>query len=331
VNDKAGNVTSMISEPFSIGHFKAQQTAYELNGPSGATMNYQSTAPFPFTESIVIRNLAGTVVRRLITSVSRAAGTYNDAFNARDDANQLLPDGPYFYTASVTAFGRTMNWDTSSQMRNDYANHNDLLGIQPYDPFNNKPLAFNYSFAAPSRITVGTNADSQDVQGNCAAPDDRFYCPADEMWQESGPQTFTWWGIDHTGSYRAIRGIAIVARTDRFPKNALVLFGSKPKLTNVRVTPPIFGPEVSQQSVEFDLAFTGHPVGVAIEFVNLSTKTVLRTVEVSEQSAGHAVIAWDGRADDGMRVSPGRYNVIVTVTDGIGNVVKSGILTEIQY
>ena len=67
-----------------------------------------------------------------------------------------------------------------------------------------------------------------------------------------------------------------------------------------------------------------------MELVNLTTKSTLRTI-VEKRSPGHGAIEWDGRADSGIYVAPGPYNVIVTVTDAIGNVVRSGILTEIQY
>jgi flagellar hook assembly protein FlgD len=286
------------------------------------------------TESIVIKNLAGTVVRRLLPPTVRNPGTHDDFFNGRNDAGELLPDGPYFYVATVTSDGHTLVWDQTNVLHWGQNAHTNELNIQPYDPFNNQPLTFEYFFHQPARVSVGTSTVDGAFVGNCDAPNDTFFCPANKIWQESGAHTYTWWGVDHTGSYRVIHNIGIVSivnEANPFPENAAILFGSKPKLEHVKVFPPVFGPEVGMQTVEFDLTtLNSAPASVKVEFVNLTTKSTLRTI-VEKQPPGHSVIEWDGRADSGMHVAPGYYNVIVTVTDAIGNVVRSGILTEIQY
>jgi flagellar hook assembly protein FlgD len=333
VSDKAGNSFNVTTSPVTLGNFKASQNAYQFNPSTGGTLTYTSTIPFPLTETVVVKNEAGTVVRNLVSSVARNAGTYNDVFNGRNDANVVLPDGPYFYYATVTDGTHTFTWDLSNVMRNDFSNYNDGLGVQAYDPFNNKPFTFNYNFAQPGRVSIATSTNPGSVVGDCANPPTAtFYCPAVDLWQESGPQTFTWSGIDSTGAYRTIRSVAIVTVTNKFPRNAAVLFGTKPKVQNVKVTPPIFGPAVGTQTIEFDLTtYASQPADVSIALVNLSTNSTLRTLTVTGQAAGHATVSWDGRADNGMLVAPGDYSVVVTVTDQLGNVVRGGILTTIQY
>ncbi len=331
VSDKAGNAASTIT-PVSVGHFKVTQSAYQFNGSIDGTITYTSTVPFPVTESIVIRNLAGTVVRNLVTSAARNAGTFNDVFNGLNNLGELLPDGPYFYTATVTAGASTFTWDLSNVMRNDGSGFNDNLGVQAYDPFDNKPMKFNYNFNLPGRVSVATTITPGSVIGECLTPTASFFCPAVEVWQESGPQSFTWWGLDHTGSYRTIRSVAIVTTTNKFPKNAVVLFGTRPKLTNVKVTPPVFGPAAGLQAIEFDLTtFKTNPADISIAIVNLESKSTLRTLTIAAKPPGHGLVQWDGRAYNGMLVAPGRYAIEVTATDPIGNVVRSGILTTIQY
>jgi flagellar hook assembly protein FlgD len=331
-NDRAGNVTFTTATPVTLGHFKASQSAYQFNVATGQTVTYTSTVPFPLTESIVLKNEAGAVVRNLVTSAARNAGTYNDSFNGRDDANALLPDGPYFYVATVTDGPHTFSWDLSNDFRFDYGNFNDNLNIQAFDPFNNKPMKFNYHFTQPARINIAMTTTSGVVDGNCNNPTATFFCPVINRWEEAGPKTFTWSGIDHTGAYRVTRSVGIVAVTDKWAKNAALLFGTKPKVTNVKVTPPVFGPAVGTQAIEFDLTtYQSVPVDVSIALVNLSTISTLRTLTVNGQSPGHVTVPWDGRADNGMYVAPGFYRVLVTVTDAQGNVAQGDILTTIQY
>jgi len=330
--DKAGNSATTAVTPLTVGNFKVAQSAYQLNGAAGGTVTYTSTVPFPLTETIVVKNEAGAVVRNLVSSVARAAGTFQDAFNGRNDANVLLPDGPYFYVATVTDGTHTMTWDLSNDFRNDYSSYNDWLGIQAYDPFNNVPLRFTYQFNSPARVTIAMIASSGSVIGNCLQPSATFFCPVIERWEESGTHTFAWSGIDHTGGYRTIRSLGIVSSSAKFPKNAAVLFGTKPTVQNVRVTPPVFGPAVGEQLVEFDLTtYQSQSASVSVAFVNLSTLSTLRTLTVAGQPPGHRTIAWDGRADNDMLVAPGFYAVRVTVTDNLGNAVSGDILTTIKY
>ena len=331
-NDKAGNPASATTTPLTIGNFKATQSTYQYNVATSQTVTYTSTIPFPLTETIVLKNEAGTVVRTLVNAVARNAGSFNDVFNGRNDSNALLADGPYFYVATVTDGTNTMAWDLSNDFRNDYGNYNDGLGIQAYDPFNNKPLKFNYNFAQPGRVTIATSTNPGSVVGNCLAPTATFFCPVIDRWEPSGPQSFTWSGIDHTGAYRPIRSAAIVTATNKFPKNAALQYGSKAKVENVKVTPPVFGPAAGTQTIEFDLTtYQSLPADISIALVNLSTVSTLRTLTITAQAAGHGSTTWDGRADNGMLVAPGNYAVVVTATDAQGNVVRGDILTVIQY
>ena len=329
--DKAGN-TSLVVNPVTVGNFKVAQSAFQFNVSTGGTITYTSTVPFALTETLVVKNEAGATVRTIASSVARAAGSFNDVFNGRNDANALLPDGPYFYVANVTDGTHSMVWDLTTSFRNDYFSWNDNLGIQAYDPFNNNPMKFNYNFAQPARVTIATTTTPGSVIGNCASPTAVFFCPAINRWEESGPHTFTWSGIDHTGGYRTIRSVGVTTTTANFPKNAAVMFGVKPKVDNVKVTPPVFGPAVGTQTVEFDLTtYQSQPADITVSLVNLSTISTLRTIAAPAQAAGHRSITWDGRADNGMLLAPGYYDVIVTATDAQGNVVKNDILTTIKY
>ncbi|HET8798499.1 MAG TPA: FlgD immunoglobulin-like domain containing protein, partial [Thermoanaerobaculia bacterium] len=244
-----------------------------------------------------------------------------------------LPDGPYFYIAAVTDGQSSLTWDLSHDYRNDYSGFNDNLNVEDYDPFDNRPLKFTYSnFTQPGRVTIAMSTTSAYVNGNCLAPTETFFCPVYKRWQESGPHTFTWPGLDPFGVYRAIKGVAIVTSTSDFPKNAAVLYGTRPVLANVKVTPAVFGPASGQQTVELDLStFQSRPVRLTVELFNLATKAVLRTIEAPAQAAGHVVIPWDGRADNGLFLAAGRYRVLVRASDETGNVAEAGILTTIQY
>jgi flagellar hook assembly protein FlgD len=326
--DLAGNVGT-FTEPFTLGNFQVAQNVLQFNGASGGSVTYASTVPFPLTETLTIKDLSGQVVRTLVNAAARTAGVYNDTWTGTTDAGPLAKDGPYFNYATETDGAHTFTSDLSGQYVNGFNDYRDGLNLQPWDPFNNKPLTFSYNFAQAGRVTIGISPTSP-VPANCNPPQ---YCPLNQLYQESGPHTFTWAGIDDTGAFRTdLRTLGIVVNRNTFSQNAVVLYGTKPVMTNLKVTPPVFGPASGGQTVSLDVtSYQSQPVTVTVTFQNQASLSTLRTVSLSGQAPGHVAIPWDGRADNGMLVAPGFYTVTATVVDSLGNQVKSQILTNILY
>jgi flagellar hook assembly protein FlgD len=115
--------------------------------------------------------------------------------------------------------------------------------------------------------------------------------------------------------------------------NVILLFGTKPVLTNdkVTVTPALFFPEKGPQNISFTFSsYQSQSVNAVVKIMNLQSLSVLRTINQTV-NAGTPNISWDGKADNGMWVAPGNYSVTVELTDSIGNKVKSQILTTVRY
>jgi len=326
--DLAGNATT-FTEPFTLGNFQVSQNVLQFNAATGGSVTYASTVPFPLTETLTIKDLSGQVVRTLVNA-ARTAGTYNDSWTGTTDAGLLAKDGPYFYFATETDGSHTFTWDLSGQYVNGYTAYKDGLNIQPWDAFNNKPLTFTYNFAQAGLVTIEMSPTSPVPDYNCNPPG---YCPLNRLYQESGPHTFTWAGIDGAGAFRTdLLALVVFVVQDAFPKNAVVLYGVKPVVTNLKVTPPVFGPASGGATVSLDVtSYQSNAVAVTVTFQNQASLSTLRTISLSGQAPGHVAIPWDGRADNSMLVAPGFYTVTATVVDSVGNQVKSQILTNILY
>ena len=78
-----------------VGNFSMSQDVLQFNAGAGTKVNYTSIIPFALTETIVIKNLGGAVVRTLVASAARTAGIFTDAWNGQNDSGALVPDGPY--------------------------------------------------------------------------------------------------------------------------------------------------------------------------------------------------------------------------------------------
>ena len=139
--------------------------------------------------------------------------------------------------------------------------------------------------------------------------------------------------MDATGTYRAnaYSLLSVTTIRDRFARNAVVLFGTTPRVQDVAVNPPAFAVASTTSIVSFDLATYQHqPAGIAITFRNQSSLSTLRTITLPAQLPGHITVPWDGRADNGIFVAPGFYTITVTATDGIGNQVQGQILATVR-
>ena len=325
--DRAGN-SGITTATVTIGNFKVAQNALQLSSAAGGTITYTSTVPFPLTEKLVLKSQDGTVVRTL-TDGLRQAGSYNDVWNGRRETAVPVPDGLYLYVATVTDGTHTMTWDLSSQYLNDYFEYQYPVA-QPYDPFNNRPMKISYTFNQPGRITIlATTLNVSHVSPVCDPPN---VCLR-TGYEPSGPQTVEWATVDSAGVFipGIVRGVLIKERWE-FPKNAVLVFGTKLAVTNVRVSPPVFGPAVGDQEVSFDLAtYQGGRADVELTFINHESRSQLRKATLADQLPGHITWRWDGRADNGMLVAPGAYTVMVKAVDELGNEVNGQILTRIQY
>jgi len=326
-SDTQGDLIQVTVGP-SLGNFTMTQSTMQFNPSASQTLTYTSIVPFALTETKVLKNSASQTVRTLVNAVSRTANSYNDIWNGKNDATVLLTGGPYFYSATVTDGTHTMTWDLTSKNVDTYF-QTLYPTITAFDPFSNNPMSFSYNFSQPGRVTLAFSPPGT-FWGDCNPP--RF-CILDAKYEESGSHTITWAGADPTGAYRGdIAQLALVTDRKAFSANAVVVFGTKPTVSNVRATPPFYSPAAGSQTVEFDLAtYQSQAASITITFLNQTSLSVLRTLTLSNQAPGHVTRTWDGKADNGMAVAPGLYTITVAATDGLGNQVKGQILTTLAY
>ena len=328
--DKAGT-RSVVTNTVTLANFTVSQNVLQFNGSTGGTVTYTSVVPFTLTETLVVKNEQGQVVRTLL-NIERGAGSYQDSWNGRNDGGALVPDGPYFYLATATAGSNFITWDLTTQYLNNYFDSKDSLRIQPFDPFNNRPMVVSYHSPVTGLVTISVFGRHL-FSNECNQPPEKALCLVNRKYEESGPHTFVWAGVDATGTYRAnaYSLLSVTTIRDRFARNAVVLFGTTPRVQDVAVNPPAFAVASTTSIVSFDLATYQHqPAGIAITFRNQSSLSTLRTITLPAQLPGHITVPWDGRADNGIFVAPGFYTITVTATDGIGNQVQGQILATVR-
>jgi len=310
--DLAGNAaTFSVNE--TIANFSLSQNAYQLDRSAAQTVAYSSVVPFTLTEVVTLKNSSGSVVRTL-WSGSRAAGSYSDTWDGKNDQGVYVPDGPYSVTATANDGTYSMTWDESAvyrpsiginttytQCRRDdgtFAACNDT-GIT-WDPYLTKPLRITYCAAvdgAGSTVQNGWNpgavgsfgcsgsaaalvqvkATSQSETSVSCAPSE---CVAQE-YQAPGPHEVVWHsGLSLNGTdVSQLSRLIVFRRGDIWPKNLVFAYGLAPLMTNLSITPILFNPASSP------LPLAGQQFGVTVTTANASW-TVSLKAEFRNRSSG---------------------------------------------
>lgn len=314
-----------------IANFSMSQDVLQIDSRASSHVTYLSEVPFSLHQLITIRNLQGAVVRHLVDE-HREAGEYRDMWDAHSDGGERVPDGPYFYSATVRTERHAMVFDLSGEFLDNFFDSQDGLPMSDFDPFANRPLEVKYSTSLAGLTTI--SLFNRGVLGHdCEQPRDKVICLVDRRYEPAGDHTFTWAGVDSNDAYvaSAFSNISITSTRERFARNAVIVFGTAPSVLDLRVDLPSFSPPIGRTRLAFRLA---SPIGatsdISIRFVNLVSHSTLRTVLLPTREPSQIEIEWDGRADNGALVAPGPYLITVTAADRIGNTASARILATVR-
>lgn len=394
--DNAGHVMECRRHVV-IAHFAAKQNPVpprnmpEFNAYAGQKVTYTSRIPFPLTETIqIFADSEGTMLVKTLVNAefrnpsTRPSGEWTDEWDGTlADNATLAPDGPYFYKMTLTAGQSKMVWDLS---HDPVSNNEDpeivwVQTLDSWDPSKGKPLTFHYRLSTPGRVriiwTQGTKMDAPPFQAchitDSCKPVPPAYrpqmCLVDGEYYDSQPHLFQLSGVGPDGLSRDdMNCLLIVNHRDAppdwpgetfggFPKNAVMLYGTKPEIggidpawgvTGLLLEPAAFNPTMSIQTVRFRVnTIVGGSTSIAMRFTSQTcikdpsitdkSSCILRTLRETATCARNtscfsdARLEWDGRSDAGDRLAPGAYTVTVTATDSIGNTVNSVAQTTIYY
>jgi flagellar hook assembly protein FlgD len=310
--DLAGNSAS-TAVTVSLSEFSLTQNAVQIDRVAGETVAYTSSVPFTLTEAVTLKNASGAVVRTLWNG-ARAAGTYVDVWDGKNDQGVYLPDGPYSVTATATDGANSMTWDESGLFRPSLGFNGtypkcrkddgtlvscDDSGIT-WDPFLNKPLHIVYCAAADGGSSTvqdawtpgasgqfgctGSVAALVQVKATSLAETPLTCAPASECiaqeYQAPGPHEVVWYGTSLTGAdiSHAPR-LTAFRRGDIWPKNVVFAYGMAPRLSNLTITPILFNPGSAP------LTLAGQELRLTVVTANASWNASLKA-EFRNRSSG---------------------------------------------
>jgi flagellar hook assembly protein FlgD len=321
-----GSVT--VSSIVTIGNLKLSMNVRQFNPSQAANVTFTTIVPVNLLHTILIKNGAGQSVRTLIQNVSRNAGTYNDIWDGRNNSGQLVPDGPYFYVAQVTINSTLYTLDFTNIFPNTAETKITPTVSSSSDYYNNVPLSVNYTVPQLSRTVI---CFAPIHLMTCVPPGGNEFQMVQFEYQESGARTYQWLGADLNGSlHRDAKYVLVLSYVAAV--GSVFVLGTKPTVSAFTITPNLFSPFKLNQNLSITFStYQSQTVTITTSFRNVQSLSVLRTIVLNGVAPGQANISWNGRADNGMWVSPGVYLATVTIQDPLGNSVSRQLLTTLKY
>jgi flagellar hook assembly protein FlgD/urease beta subunit len=340
VTDLAGNQTTVDrhvwKRDFSVSQTNSSGDSVWEFDPDTLPMPYQSVIPFSLRETIIISDepncndpLSPCVVRTLVNNELRAAGTWRDYWNGMDDAGQRVPDGAYFYTASVTDGAVTYGWDRYASSRSQKLTLRSSTS-DDFAPYDNIPLEVDYELASAQNVIFqAASVPLGTVFASCGSLPQEARC-LEQHYRPSGTHKIYWAGTDAAGlPFTSAQSIRIGA--ERFPENATVLYGSEPQVGIIEVVPPLLNPAAGA-NVRFPLTLRSTATArVDVSLIRHENGATVRTMSVPGLAGGNVQVFLDGHTDNGLWIPDGNYSVAITITDSIGNVVTRHALMTARY
>jgi flagellar hook assembly protein FlgD len=177
-------------------------------------------------------------------------------------------------------------------------------------------------------------SETNEVGVNINCSDSDNWCMYADRYDHSGLHTGTWAGIDSDENLRPeLQYMHIGAKIINFSKNAVIVYGSKPSVTALAVSPKIYNPRAGNQAISFTLnTFQGQVApSVIVVIKNFSSYSVMKTITLNNVPSGVVNTEWNGLTSNGNSVSPDLHLITVTATDSIGQQATAQLFTTIRY
>lgn len=260
--------------------------------------------------SIIIEDVAGTLVRTLVATTEREAGSYSDIWDGLNDSEQVVPEGQYRAILLYDFDGNTERLDLGLTTGGRQYNPSRTRIPSSFQPYADNPLVIDYTLTRPAEVTAFMGRFNANT---------RLITFFQRDSQGAGTHRVTWHGENSDGQL-----IHPPAR-DRFlfgiwaydlPDNAIFV-QNKIDISQFSATPPIFTP--TGRNLNSEISFALSKAGSAEIVINDTVSGLTcRTEVVTGLVEGDNTWQWDGRDDDGKFVSPGSYRIAITGSDDTG-------------
>lgn len=317
---KQVNVTSTVSLALSTDTLDAQLAQ---------TVNINTTLSAATRVSIVVETRSGTPVRTVLPLSNRAAGTFSDPWDGKNDAGQFVAEGIYKAVLLYELDGVLQRLDASATTGGLQSNPPRTAIPSTFEPYNNRPLTIDFTLSRASEVTAfmgSFNVDTRYVTFYTRQPFGR------------GTYRISWNGENAEGQIikpavgdSFLFGIFAYTLPDNgiFVRNGVLL-------SAMSSTPPIFDPTgltpaatPIRCAVQFTISL---PATAELTVQDAITGAVVNRLQYPNLPAGTQSVLWDGKASDGRYVAPGTYRLGLTAIQANGfRSLSTYVLQRVYY
>jgi len=298
------NVSAGISASLNLDSF---------DPTAGETVSINSVLTTPAKVSIYITDRNGKVLKTLVSEETRNTGYYTDTWDGKDDNNSILESGVYLYRIEYETGGAKYVYD----LTNDVSPDNQIITPEypsTFNPFNADTNFFRYTLDTKSEITVYISPFVGGAQT-------RAKTLLLRQPQKAGSYVLVWDGTDDSGDLVDAMSYVLAVFKWPLPENAIII-NTSPVVSDTVISPAYLNPDAlpyndeNQAEMTFALSKTADVTLTIFD----SSNYIVRTVTMPNVQAGPGnKIYWDGKNNDGKKVTPGVYRTKLIATDGNGS------------
>jgi PKD repeat protein len=291
-----------------------------FNPVDGEVATITTTLSTDATMSLTIIDIYGDVVRNLLADTVRTAGTYQDAWDGRDDLGNMVRDGVYYYIINYEAGDEQDVLDLREN-----ASYNEATPYRSwpgtFDPFSERLPVSTYTISKPAEVSFYYWTRDYSHSGSSIKPVRTILLREP---QRQGTHSVIWDGVDDMGvTVPTGRQYRITLWVYDLADNAIIVTGNRPVITGVDAEPNYFSPAYNpyaQPANEYTLVSFNLSKQANLQVtIRNSDGVVVNSFSVDDKPAGENSIIWDGKDFNQELVKDGAYTIQLTAIDAIGN------------
>lgn len=278
----------------------------------GETTTVDTTLSGETAIDLVIETPTGEIVRTLVDGELRSPGTYEDPWDGKDDAGDVVAEGEYRAVLVYDVGGDSRRLDLGLTTGGLQSNPPRTTIPPQFAPFAGRPLVVDYTLSRPSEVTSFMGRYNVNT---------RFITFEQRAVRGRGTHTIVWNGENGDGQLvHPPDGDAFLFGVFAYtlPDNAIFV-RSGVHVTGVSASPSILMPAdlgrdggLNASSVGFTLNRAG---SVELSIYDATTGALVRREVIADLDKGEQTVEWDGRLENGAYTAPGRYRIGVAGID----------------
>lgn len=282
--------------------------------------------------TLMIYDNADNLIRTIISDEPVTSGQNTTAWDGRDNTNQIVSDGAYYAVFEYKINGKPDTYRLDLRTTSGGVDiSEDLAGVnitEILSPLEGQFVDIGYTLPQKALVTIAIkNQTTGDVIRHLIA----------DKPQSSGAHVQVWDGADDSGQLITPGTLFFVMiEAVSLAENAIITSGLGPTITDVAADPVRFNPATNPYGVKdkgnVAITFKLNRAGDVTATVLNKNGTIVRSINALGLSSGEHQISWNGRNNDGILLSDGKYVIQLKAKDSNGTDSEPFyVQTEIFY